>query len=142
MKRMATGVKSELAELWRFRDLLRQLVYRDLRVRYKNSRFGFFWSIMPPLMQVAVITFVFTRATNTVKIPNYSAYVLVAMIPWTYFSTAILDSSQSILIMYGVIKKVYLPREIIPLSNAISNFIHFLLSWSVFFIYWYVVPHG
>lgn len=93
-------------------------------------------------MQVAVITFAFTRATDFARIDNYSAYVLVAMIPWTYFQTAILDSSQSILLMYGVIKKVYLPREIIPLSAAISNFIHFLLSWAVFFVYWYGFRSG
>jgi lipopolysaccharide transport system permease protein len=130
-------VRTDLAELWRFRGLLWQLVRRDLKVRYKNSRLGFLWSIAPPLMQVAVITFAFTRATDFARIPNYSAYVLVAMIPWTYFSTAILDSSQSILMMMGVIRKVYLPREVIPLSAAISNFIHFLMSWGVFFLYWY-----
>jgi lipopolysaccharide transport system permease protein len=131
-------VRSELAELWRFRGLLWQLVRRDLKVRYKNSRLGFFWSIAPPLMMVAVITFAFRYATSiAANFPSYSAFVLVAMIPWTYFQTAILDSSQSLLLMYGVIKKVYLPREIIPLSNAISNFIHFSLSWLVFFVYWW-----
>ena len=130
---------AELKELWRFRYLLWQLVRRDLKVRYKNSRLGFLWSIAPPLMQVAVITFVFKRATNFAQgIDSYSAFLLVAMIPWSYMSLAILDSSQSILIMYGVIKKVYLPREIIPLANAISNFIHFLLSWAVFFVFWWI----
>jgi len=136
-------VRSELAELWKFRSLLLQLVRRDLKVRYKNSRLGFLWSIAPPLMQVAVITFAFKSATNfATGIDNYSAFVLVAMIPWTYFQAAILDSSQSILLMYGVIKKVYLPREIIPLSTAISNFIHFLLSWAVFAVYWWGFKRG
>lgn len=133
-------MKHELAELWRFRGLLWQLVRRDLKVRYKNSRLGFLWSIAPPLMQVLCITFAFKVATNLARdFPSYSAFVLVAMIPWTYFQTAILDSSQSILLMYGVIKKVYLPREIIPLANAISNFIHFLLSWTVFLFYWWII---
>lgn len=142
-KGAASRVRSELAELWRFRGLLWQLVRRDLKVRYKNSRLGFLWSIAPPLMQVAVITFALKHATNfATGFESYSAYVLVAMIPWTYFNTAILDSSQSILLMYGVIKKVYLPREIIPLSNAISNFIHFLMSWLVFFLYWWGVQRA
>jgi lipopolysaccharide transport system permease protein len=133
-------VKDELAELWRFRGLLWQLVRRDLKVRYKNSRLGFLWSIAPPLMQVACITYAMKFATSfAANFDSFSAYVLVAMIPWTYFNTAILDSSQSILLMYGVIKKVYLPREIIPLANAISNFIHFLLSWVVFFVYWFLI---
>src|SRR5688500_2626204 len=122
-----------MPELWHF-------LRRDLKVRYKNSRFGFVWSIMPPLMQVAVITFAFRHATTfAAGFPNYSAFVLVAIIPWTYFSTAILDSSMSILMMYGLIKKVYVPREVIPLSAAISNFIHFLLSWLVFAVYWWGV---
>ncbi len=125
----------ELRELWRFRELLWQLVRRDLKVRYKNSRFGFLWSIAPPLMQVACITFVFKHAGFAAKFPSYSAYVLVAIIPWTFFQTAILDASQSILHMYGVVKKVYLPREVVPLSSTISNFIHFMLSWAIFFAY-------
>lgn len=136
-------MRSELAEAWRFRALLWQLVRRDLKVRYKNSRLGFLWSIAPPLMEVAVITFAMKRATGfAADFPSYSAFVLVAMIPWTYFSTAILDSSQSILLMYGVIRKVYLPREIIPLANAVSNFIHFMLSWLVFFVYWWGIARG
>ena len=125
----------ELQELWRFRELLWQLVRRDLKVRYKNSKLGFFWSIAPPLMQVACITFVFKYAGFATHFRSYSAYVLVAIIPWTFFQTAILDASQSILHMYGVIKKVYLPREVVPLSSTIANFIHFLLSWGVFFVY-------
>lgn len=125
----------ELKELWRFRELLWQLVRRDLKVRYKNSRFGFLWSIAPPLMQVACITFVFKYAGFASRFPSYSAYVLVAIIPWTFFQTAILDASQSIIHMYGVIKKVYLPREVVPLAATISNFIHFVLSWLVFFVY-------
>lgn len=136
-------MRRDLAEVWRFRALLWQLVRRDLKVRYKNSRLGILWSIAPPLMEVAVITYAMKRATGFASgFPSYSAFVLVAMIPWTYFQTAILDSSQSILVMYGVIRKVYLPREIIPLSGAISNFIHYLLSWVVFFIYWWGISRG
>jgi ABC-type polysaccharide/polyol phosphate export permease len=133
-------LRENLAELWRFRNLLWQLVRRDLKVRYKNSRFGFVWSIMPPLMQVAVITYAFRYATPYAEnFNNYSAYVLVAIIPWTYFSSALMDASMSILMMYALVKKVYLPREVIPLAAAISNFIHFLLSWLVFAIYWWGV---
>lgn len=124
-----------IIEVWRFRELLWQLVRRDLKVRYKNSRLGFFWSLAPPLMQVACITFVFKFAGLANRFTSYSAYVLVAIIPWTYFQTAILDASQSILQMYGIIKKVYLPREIVPLSSTIANFIHFILSWCIFFAY-------
>lgn len=133
-------MRRDLTELWDRRDLLIQLVRRDLKVRYKNSRLGFFWSVAPPLVEVLVLTLVFRQATDfAAKFPSYSAFLLVAIIPWTYFQTAILDASQSILNLYGVIRKVYLPREIIPLASAISNFIHFLLSWLVFFVYWWVI---
>jgi lipopolysaccharide transport system permease protein len=136
-------VRNELIELWKYRHLLWLLVRRDLKVRYKNSRLGFFWSIAPPLMQVIVINFAMRRATTFASgFESYQAFLLVAIIPWTYFNGAILDSSQSILQMLGVIRKVYFPREIIPLANAISNFIHFLLSWVVFLIYWWGVARG
>ncbi|HSV75351.1 MAG TPA: ABC transporter permease [Chthonomonadales bacterium] len=134
---------TELREVWRYRELLWQLVRRNLKVRYKNSRLGFFWSIAPPLLEVLVITFAMKRATGFAEhFPSYSAFVIVAMIPWSYFQNAILDASQSILEMNGVIRKVYMPREIIPLAVAISNLIHFMLSWLVFFVYWWLVVGG
>lgn len=74
--------------------------------------------------------------------PSYILFVLVAQIPWVYFQTAVLDSSQSILLMMGVIRKVYLPREIIPLANAISNFFHFLITWLVFLVFWFGLRGG
>jgi lipopolysaccharide transport system permease protein len=136
-------VGHELSELWRFRGLLWQLVRRDLKVRYKNSRLGILWSIAPPLVQVLCISFALRNAlTLSEDFPSLVIFILVAQIPWTYFQTSILDSSQSILLMYGVIKKVYLPREIIPLSNAISNFIHFLITWAVFFVFWFGFMRG
>ena len=127
----------ELRELWRFRDLLRQLVRRELKVRYKNSALGFLWSIVPPLLQVLVFTFFI--AGMRVSTPNAGAYMLCGVIPWTFINTAILDSSQSLLINFPIIRKVYLPREIIPLAIVISNFIHFLLGWVVFFSVYLVV---
>lgn len=130
-------MRSDLAELWKFRSLLWQLVRRDLKVRYKNSQLGILWSIAPPLVQVLCISFAMRSAIAMPDFPSYVIFVLVAQIPWVYFSTALLDSSQSLLVNYGVIKKVYLPREIIPLSNAISNFIHFLITWAIFAVFWF-----
>lgn len=126
-----------LSELWRFRELLLQLVRRELKVRYKNSALGFVWSIVPPLLQVLVFTF-FIGALN-VEVPNAGAYMLCGIIPWTFISTAVLDSSQSLLINFPIIKKVYLPREVIPLAIVIANFIHFLLGWCVFFVVYLIV---
>lgn len=129
---------SELKELWRFRELLRQMLARELKIRYKNSFFGFLWSIVPPLLQVVVYTFL-VRGVFSATAKNYSAYALCGLIPWTFFQTAILDSCQSLLANYGVIRKIYLPREIIPLSYILSNMIHFVLGWAVYFVVFAVI---
>ncbi len=123
----------ELKEFWRFRELLRQMVTRELKVRYKNSAFGFLWSIVPPLLQVLVYSFL-VRGIFHQEARNYSAYLLCGLIPWLFTSTAILDSSMSLLANYTIIKKVYMPREIVPLAFVISNFIHMMLAWAVYFV--------
>jgi ABC-type polysaccharide/polyol phosphate export permease len=124
----------ELRELYRYRELLWTLVLRELRVRYKNSYLGFFWSLIVPLVTVAVLTIVFKRVMGMV-IPNYSAYVLAAFLPWMYFQTALLDSSQSVLAQIQLVKKVYFPREVLPLAAVLANLIHFVLALLVFFVY-------
>jgi lipopolysaccharide transport system permease protein len=128
----------ELRELWRFRYLLRMLVARELKVRYKNSVLGFAWSIVPPALSVVVISF-FVKSGIGKDIPNYSAYLLCGIIPWTFFSVSVLETSQSLLTNYGIIKKIYMPREVIPLAIVISNFVHFVLGWAVYFAAYFVV---
>ena len=81
----------ELRELLRYKDLLKQLVIRDLKVRYKNSILGFFWSLVNPLVQVATITVV-VKYIMRLDIPNYSAYLLVGYLPLVFFQMALLDS--------------------------------------------------
>src|ERR1017187_4349351 len=125
---------NELRELFKYRDLLRQLVMRDLKVRYKNSVLGFFWSLANPMIQVATITIVF-KYVMPLNIPNYSAYLLVAFLPWMFFQMTLLDSSQVILLHRDLLRKVYFPREVLPLSVVVSNLIHFLLAMVIFFAY-------
>ena len=125
---------SDLRELYKYRDLVAQLVIRDLKVRYKNSVLGFFWSLLNPLVQVAVITIVI-KILMRLPIPNYSAYVLVAFLPWMFFQMSLLDASDSVLKHHDLLKKVYFPREALPISLVISNFIHLALAFLVFFVY-------
>jgi ABC-type polysaccharide/polyol phosphate export permease len=125
---------TELRELYRYRDLLAQLIARDLKVRYKNSVLGFFWSLLNPLLQVATMAVAF-RFIMKVNIPNYSAYLLVAFLPWTFFQMSLMDASQSVLAHHDLLKKVYFPREVLPISMVIANLIHFLLALLVFFVY-------
>lgn len=124
----------ELTEVWRYRDLLINLVIRDLKVRYKGSMLGFFWSLLNPLLQVATITIVFKFILD-VRIPNYSAYVLCAFLPWTFLQMSLLDASASVLYHWDLVKKTYFPREILPASIVLSNLIHFILALAVFFVY-------
>lgn len=129
---------NDLRELSRYRDLLTQLVVRDLKVRYKNSVLGFFWSLINPLVQVATITIVF-KYVMPIGIPNYSAYLLVAFLPWMFFQMSLMDASQSVLAHHDLLRKVYFPREVLPLSMVIANLIHFLMALVVFFIYLLVI---
>ena len=124
----------EFAELVRYRELLLNLVVRDLKVRYKNSVMGFFWSLLNPLLQVATITIVF-KFIMDVRIPNLSAYLLCAFLPWTFFQMSVLDASSSVLFHRDLVKKTYFPREILPASIVLSNLVHFILALGVVFIY-------
>lgn len=114
------------------------MVSRELKIRYKNSFFGFLWSMFNPLLTVAVLTFVF-KYLNGNDTPNYSAYVLAAYLPYMFFQQAILDSAQSVLGNMNILKKIYFPREILPLSIILSNFVHLLLALLVFFGYLFVL---
>jgi lipopolysaccharide transport system permease protein len=136
--RKTAPMLEELQEVWRFRYLLRQFVARELKIRYKNSLFGVLWSVVPLIISVLVYSFLFDKVMGK-KIDNYSAYALCGIIPWTFFTTACLDSCQSLLNNYSIMKKVYLPREIIPLAYVVSNGIHFLVGWAFYFTTFYLV---
>lgn len=134
----------ELRELFKYRDLIKQLVIRDLKVRYKNSVLGFFWSLLNPLIQVATIT-IMVKYIFKVSLPNFSAYLLVGYLPWIFFQMALLDSSQVVLSHRDLLRRVYFPREALPISVVIANLVHFLLALGVFFAYlgfYYIFLHG
>jgi len=132
-------VLNDLRELYRYRDLIYLLVRRDLRIRYKNSALGFFWSLMNPLLQVFIMTIIVKRFFG-VPIDNYSAYLFCAILPWEYFSNSVLDSCSSILQHAPLIRKVRFPREVIPLSTVLSVTVHYLLSLCVLGIYFMILP--
>lgn len=131
-------LSAEFRELVRYHDLVWNLMIRDMKVRYKNSVLGFFWSLVNPLAQVFIITLVF-KFVIRIGFPNYSAYVLAGFLPWTFFQMGVLDASDSILHHGALMKKVYLPREAIPLSIVLSNLIHFGLALLVLFVYMLII---
>ncbi len=128
------GLIAEGRELWRYRHLIRILVERDLRVRYKNSVVGIGWTLINPLIQVFVLTIAIGYILGSGP-KNLSAYIFCATIPWTFFQTAVLDASTSVLVKMPLLKKVYFPREIPLIATVCQNFIQFVISLVIFVIY-------
>lgn len=114
------------------------MVSRELRVRYKNSVLGIFWSFLNPLLQVLTMTFVFGTILRE-GVPNFSAYIFAAYLPFTFFQFSVLDSAQSVLASLPLVKKIYFPREILPLASILANFLHLLLGFAVFFVFLFVI---
>lgn len=122
--------KRYLADIWRFRDLLIFLAWRDILVRYKQTVFGIVWAFIRPLVTMLAFTFVFGRLA---KLPSpdqvsYSLMVLVGTVAWQLFASIITLSSQSLIIDKAMISKIYFPRIIIPLSAISSPLIDFTVS--------------
>ena len=124
----------ELRELWRYRELLLVMTQRELRIRYKNSVLGVLWSFVNPLLTMLVMWLVFGKLLNN-EVDNFSAYLLAALLPFTFFSQAVLDSAQSVLAALPIVRKVYFPRELLPLSIILGNFVHLLTGFVVFFLF-------
>ena len=126
-------MRKELKELWSYRELLYVMVQRELRIRYKNSALGLIWSFLNPLFQVLVMSFAF-KVFLKVGGPSFTVYMLSAYLPFMFFQTCVLDSSQSILLQLPLIKKIYFPREILPLACVFANLIHLLIGFVIFFL--------
>jgi ABC-type polysaccharide/polyol phosphate export permease len=120
----------ELVEVWRYREVLLNLVRRNLKVRYKNSVLGFFWSLLNPLMQIGVWYFVFKIIMGNAE-ENYMAFLITGFLPWLFFSQTVLDSTACVTQEMALVKKAYFPRIILPLSSLLSNIVHLALAFVV-----------
>jgi len=132
--------KSALQELWHYRPLILELVRRDLKLRYKNSIGGIAWSLLNPLLQIFVIT-VLMKFIEARPIENYSAYLFGIIFLWNFFDLCLQDGCVSILLNAQLVRKVYFPREILPLASVLSNLFHFGIAF-VFTILYFFVPYG
>ncbi len=121
---------TEIAELWRYREVLFNLVRRNLKVRYKNSFLGFSWSLLNPLFQIGVWYFVFKVIMGNSE-PNYMAKLITGFLPWLFFSQTVLDSTACVTQEMALVKKAYFPRSILPLSALLSNLVHLGLAFVV-----------
>ena len=122
----------DFAELWEFRQLLYFLVWRDLKVRYAQTVLGIGWAVLQPLLSMVVFTVIFGRFA---KVPSngvpYALFSLVAVVPWTYFSTAFSGASNSLVASSNLITKVYFPRLVVPLAPVLAGLVDLLIGFGV-----------
>ena len=114
-------------DLYSYRELLKTNIKKDVGGKYKNSFLGVIWSFISPLLQIAVYALVFQVILKS-DIENYTVYLCCGLIPWQYFSSVVLRGAASIIDNGSIIKKVYFPREILPISVVTSEGVNFLIS--------------
>jgi len=122
---------SALGEIWAYRDLLINLVKRDLAVRYKRSVLGFAWSFLNPLLMMLVFAIVF-QVVKPLSVRSYPLFVLAGLLPWNFLAGSLSGAARSITSNAQLIDKVYFPREILPLAVVLANLVNLLLSLAVF----------
>ena len=120
--------------LYKYRELLKSNVKKEIRGRYKGSFLGVLWSFVNPLLQVLVYAIVFPYIMR-VKTDNYLQYLIIGIIPWTFFTTVINQGMITVRMNAGIIKKVYFPREILPISVATSGLVNFMISCIIILLF-------
>lgn len=132
-------------DLWRYRELLFFLSWRDILVRYKQTIVGVLWSILKPLITILIFSIVYGKIA---KLPQsgipYPLLVIAGLLPWYFFANSLSESSLSLISNTNLITKVYFPRMLIPLSSIVVSFIDFAISFLILVILmiWYGITPG
>jgi ABC-type polysaccharide/polyol phosphate export permease len=133
-----------LVLLLRYRQLIQAMVARELKARYRGSVLGFFWSFINPLLLLLVYTFVFSYVLPA-RQPNlnpYALFLFCGILPWTWFSSSILESANVLISGGNLIKKVLFPAEVLPIVTVLANMVHFFLGLPILvgFLIYYRAP--
>jgi lipopolysaccharide transport system permease protein len=133
-----------LRELWSYRELLYFLIWRDIKVRYKQTVLGAAWAIIQPLFTMVIFSLFFGRLA---KIPSdsvpYPIFAYAALVPWTFFANGLSYSSTSLVTGSNLLKKIYFPRLALPISTVLSGVVDFVLAFAVLLLmmlYYGIVP--
>lgn len=124
----------DLRKIYDYKEMLKNNVRKELRARYKGSVLGFFWTFLNPLLQLVVYSVVFSTVMR-VSVPNYSytVFLFVGLIPWTFLSASVQQSTTIITANSNLIKKIYFPRVILPLTITVTNLVNMLLTFIIVF---------
>jgi len=119
-----------LAQLPRYRGLIQSLVARELKARYRGSVLGFFWSFVNPLLLLTIYTFVFTKILPGANkdLEPFAVFMFSGLLPWTWFSSSLLEGAGSLISGGNLIKKVLFPAEVLPIVSVLANMVHFFLG--------------
>ncbi len=124
----------EVRDLLRHRDLLLLLVRKDLRVKYKGTALGFFWSLLNPLLMMIVYAAVYSILFRF-QVPRYPIFLLAGLLPWNAFLSAVNGSALSIVLSGNLVRRVRFPLELLPLTTVLSSLVNLVLSLAILFIF-------
>lgn len=134
----------DVKELWRFKELFYTFAWRNIKLRYKQTALGVTWVLFQPLISTVIFTIFFG---NFAQIPSqglpYPVFVLLGLVYWQFFSNSISQAASSFIENEALVKKIYFPREILPLSTVVTASIDFLIAFLMmicFFVYYQIMP--
>lgn len=132
---------SKIKELYSYREMIVSLIKRELRGKYKASVLGFLWTFLNPLFQMIVYTIVFSYILRS-GIEHFSIFLFVGLIPWNFFGISVASGSACVVNQENLIKKIYFPRLVLPISYVTSMFINMLLTFIVIFVALFITRYG
>lgn len=133
------SVSFDLPAVWQCRELLYFFVWRDVKVKYKQTYLGILWAILQPALLMVIFYFIFFRALNVFTGMNYPVFAFSGLVLWNLFSSGITNSSESLLSNAPIIRKIYFPRILIPLSSILGSLVDFAFAFVVLIVLIFVL---